>query len=110
MYFCKKNNTMDLTQEDWVSQFEADQNAVMLDVRTEDECNQGIIECSINIDIHKEQEFVVAIEVLDKSKNYYVYCRSGVRSAKACAIMNELGIKNAYNLLGGIIEWNGDIV
>ena len=40
---------MDLTQEDWVSQFEADQNAVILDVRTEAECNQGIIDSSINI-------------------------------------------------------------
>ena len=109
VYFYQKN-AMDLTQEDWVSQFEADQNAVMLDVRTEDECDQGIIESSINIDIYKEPEFVAAIEALDKSKNYYVYCRSGVRSAKACAMMNELGIENAYNLLGGIIEWNGDIV
>ena len=109
VYFYQKN-AMDLTQEDWVSQFEADQNAVMLDVRTEDECDQGIIESSINIDIYKGPEFVAAIEALDKSKNYYVYCRSGVRSAKACAIMNELGIENAYNLLGGIIEWNGDIV
>ncbi|MFM9826524.1 rhodanese-like domain-containing protein [Flavobacterium sp.] len=101
---------MNLTQEEWVSQFEADTNPVILDVRTEDECNQGIIENAINIDIHKGTEFMAAIEALDKTKNYYVYCRSGVRSAKACQIMNELGIENAYNLLGGIIEWNGDIV
>jgi len=101
---------MNLTQEDWVSQFEADENAVILDVRTEDECNQGIIENSINIDIHKGQDFIDAIEALDKNKNYYIYCRSGVRSAKACEIMNELGFENTYNLLGGIIEWNGDIV
>jgi rhodanese-related sulfurtransferase len=101
---------MNLTQEEWVSQFEADTNALILDVRTEDECNQGSIENAINIDIHKGPEFMAAIEALDKTKNYYVYCRSGVRSAKACEIMNELGIENAYNLLGGIIEWNGDIV
>jgi len=101
---------MNLTQEEWVFQFEADTNAVILDVRTEDECDQGSIENAINIDIHKGPEFMAAIEALDKTKNYYVYCRSGVRSAKACEIMNELGIENAYNLLGGIIEWNGDIV
>lgn len=101
---------MNLTQEEWVSQFEADTNALILDVRTEDECNQGSIENAINIDIHKGPEFMAAIEALDKTKNYYVYCRSGVRSAKACEIMNELGIENAYNLVGGIIEWNGDIV
>jgi rhodanese-related sulfurtransferase len=101
---------MNLTQEDWVSQFEADENAVILDVRTEDECNEGIIADSINIDIHLGQGFIDKIEALDKNKNYYVYCRSGMRSAKACEIMNELGFENTYNLLGGITEWNGDIV
>jgi rhodanese-related sulfurtransferase len=101
---------MNLTQDQWLLQFEADDNAVILDVRTEDECNQGIIAHSINIDFNKTAEFLAAVEQIDKSKNYYVYCRSGIRSAKACDIMNELGIENTYNLLGGIIEWNGDIV
>jgi rhodanese-related sulfurtransferase len=40
MYFLQKNNTMNLAQEDWVSQFEADENAVILDVRTEGEFNE----------------------------------------------------------------------
>jgi rhodanese-related sulfurtransferase len=110
LVFLQKKNIMNLTQDQWASQLEADKNAVLLDVRTEDECNQGIIEGAINIDIHKGQEFIDAVEALDKTKNYYIYCRSGMRSAKACEIMNELGIENAYNLQGGIIEWNGDIV
>jgi predicted sulfurtransferase len=25
-------------------------------------------------------------------------------------IMNELGFENAYNLVGGIIEWDGEVV
>ena len=101
---------MNLTQEDWVSNLEADENAVILDVRTEDECNQGVIPNSINIDIYEGQAFLEKLETLDKSKNYYVYCRSGARSAKACEAMNNLGFENAYNLMGGIIDWNGDIV
>lgn len=101
---------MNLTQQDWVSQLEADENAVILDVRTEDEYNDGIISNAINIDIHQGPVFVSEIDALDKSKNYYVYCRSGARSAKACEIMNELGIENTYNLTGGILAWNGDIV
>ena len=101
---------MNLTQEDWVSQFEADENAVILDVRTEDEFNEGFIANAINIDIHRGQDFVNEIETLDKSKNYYVYCRSGMRSAKACEIMNELGFENAYNLVGGILDWDGEVV
>ena len=74
---------MNLSQEDWISQFEADENAVILDVRTEAEYNDGIILNAINIDIHKGQEFIAELEALDKSKNYYVYCAAGVRSANA---------------------------
>ena len=63
-----------------------------------------------NAAYNKGQGFIYEIEELDKNKNYYVYCRSGARSAKACQIMNELGINNAYNLLGGILDWEGDTV
>jgi len=101
---------MNLAQEVWVDQLENDGNAVILDVRTEDECNEGMIPGAINIDIYKGQEFINLIEELDKSKNYYVYCRSGARSGQACSIMNQLGFENTHNLLGGIMEWNGEVV
>ena len=101
---------MNLTQEDWVSQFETDENAVILDVRTEAEFNEGIIANAINIDIHLGQGFISEIEALDKTKNYYVYCRSGMRSVKACEIMYQLGFENAYNLIGGITEWDGEVI
>ncbi len=101
---------MNLTQQDWTEQLENDENAVVLDVRTEDECSDGIITDAIMIDINKGQFFINEIETLDKSKNYYVYCRSGVRSAKACEIMNELGFENTYNLLGGFMQWDGEVV
>jgi rhodanese-related sulfurtransferase len=101
---------MNLTQEDWIEQLEADENAVILDVRTEDECGDGIIENATIIDIHQGQAFITAIERLDKTKNYYVYCRSGARSGKACELLNEIGIDNAYNLTGGMLAWEGDVV
>jgi rhodanese-related sulfurtransferase len=100
---------MNLTQEDWVSKYEANENSVILDVRTEKECNEGMIPNAINIDIYEGQAFIEKLEALDKSKNYYVYCRSGARSAKACEVMNGLGIENAFNLMGGILDWNGEV-
>ncbi len=100
----------DLTQEEWASQLAGDNNAVILDVRTDAEVADGIIPNAIHIDIYKGQEFISEIEDLDKSKNYYVYCRSGNRSGQACAIMEELGFENSYNLEGGILEWGGDLV
>ena len=101
---------MNLEQEVWRDQLNEDANAVILDVRTEDEFNEGIIPGAINIDIYKGQGFIYSIEELDKSKNYYVYCRTGGRSGQACSIMRELGFENAYNLLGGIMNWEGEVV
>jgi rhodanese-related sulfurtransferase len=101
---------MNLSQEDWISQFESDENAFILDVRTEAEFNDGFIANAIQIDIHQTADFLEQIQKLDKNKNYYVYCRSGARSAKACTIMNELGFENTYNLVGGILDWDGEVV
>lgn len=100
---------MNLSQKDWTKQLEEDNNSVVLDVRTQDEINEGIIPNAIHIDIYRGQGFIYEIDQLDKSKNYYVYCKSGGRSAQACAIMNQLGFKNAYNLIGGITDWQGEV-
>lgn len=99
----------DLTQEEWAANFDNDTNGFLLDVRTPEEFEQGFIPGATNIDIRGGQEFIDEIEKLDKNKNYYVYCRSGARSGQACAIMNQLGFENTYNLSGGILEWEGDI-
>lgn len=100
---------MNLTQEDWWSKLQEDENAVILDVRTEDEWNDGIIPNAINIDIYKGQGFIYKVEELDKSKNYYVYCKAGGRSAQACNIMNQMGFETTYNLMGGFSEWDGPV-
>jgi len=99
-----------LTQEEWAEQLAKDDNAVVMDVRTEAEVADGIIVNAIHIDIYKGQEFISEIEDLDKSKSYYVYCRSGNRSGQACKIMEQLGFENAYNLEGGMLQWTGDII
>ncbi|MES2543753.1 MAG: rhodanese-like domain-containing protein [Bacteroidota bacterium] len=105
----KINHKMNLNQEDWVNQLNQDSNIIILDVRTEEECNEGIIPNAIQLDIRKSNEFLSAIQEFDKTKNYYVYCRSGARSEQACSVMNQLGIINAYNLLGGMMQWQGEV-
>ena len=100
---------MDLSQKDWWEGFLKDQDAIILDVRTEEEVASGKIPNSINIDIYKGQGFVYQVEELDKNKTYYVYCRSGARSAQACSIMNQLGFEKTYNLIGGIMQSEGPI-
>lgn len=98
-----------LTQQQWTERLESDSNAIILDVRTPEEFNSGKIPNSINIDVYKGQGFIYLVDELDKTKNFYVYCRSGARSGQACSVMNQMGIPNAYNLLGGIMEWRGEV-
>ncbi len=41
---------------------------------------------------------------LDKSRTYYIYCRSGKRSHGACLKMQKQGFK-VYDMEGGILNW-----
>jgi rhodanese-related sulfurtransferase len=99
----------DLSQEEWVLKISEDENAFILDVRGEEELEEGYIPNAKNIDIYLGQGFIDELEKLDKTKNYYVYCRSGNRSGQACAIMNSIGFENTYNLADGFMNWEGDI-
>lgn len=99
----------DLTQHEWISKLKADNNAVVLDVRTPEEVAEGIIPNAKHIDIFKGQGFIEEIQQLDKTKTYFVYCKAGGRSGQACAVMNQLGFNKTYNLLGGFSEWKGEV-
>ena len=82
---------------------------VVLDVRTPEECKEGMISEAMQINFLASHDFVSAVEDLDKAKTYFVYCRSGNRSAQACHYMDIKGFKT-YNLMNGIIGWDGEII
>lgn len=100
-------NEINATQ--WQEKTANDSQAIILDVRTEDECEEGVIPGAVQIDILNPASFIEKAQKLDPTKNYYVYCRSGGRSAQACAVLHSLDIKNTFNLVGGITEWDGPI-
>jgi rhodanese-related sulfurtransferase len=93
-----------LNVTEFKSNIKEDNNAVIIDVRTPEEEVEGVIENAVNINI-MDPSFPAKVMDLDKSKNYYVFCRSGGRSATACQFMEKNGL-NAYNLEGGIQAWN----
>ena len=101
---------MDLSQNKWKFELESDNNSFILDVRTLEEYNAGHIPNATLIDINKPKDFLEKILALDNSKNFYVYCRSGSRSSKACQIMKHYGFRVVKNLLGGFLEWDGEYV
>lgn len=82
------------------------QGAQLLDVRTPEEWNEGIIEGAIMANVF-DADFEAQLAKLDKGKPVAVYCKSGGRSGQAMAKMHELGFKEVYNLNGGIGAWKG---
>ncbi|NNK80144.1 MAG: rhodanese-like domain-containing protein [Flavobacteriales bacterium] len=98
-----------LKEEKWRLGLKNDPNAVVIDVRTPAEWNDGIIPESVMANIMGGPDFVEKMRSWDKSKEYYVYCRSGNRSFHACRAMAKEGF-TCYNLEGGILAWKGEIV
>lgn len=87
-------------QDVTIDQALANEDAVLLDVRTPEEVSQGIIPGAIHIDV-KNSNFKVEVAKLDKAQTYMVYCRSGGRSKTASDIMVNLGFEEVNNVLGG---------
>ena len=77
---------------------------ILIDVRTDEEIKISKISGSINIDFDSES-FYDSLLTLDKSKKYFIYCRSGRRSTIAVNYMRENGFHESYNVDGGINSW-----
>ena len=99
----------DMTQEEFKAwETELPEDVVILDVRTDPEVAEGMIEGAIQID-YRGENFRDEVAKLDTSKTYVVYCRSGGRSAAASQIMSEeFGFENVNNLLGGYSEYSSE--
>ena len=106
----KKQTTMnELLPNDWVELQTQTSGSIILDVRTEEEFESGYIAGAKNLDIRGGADFISSIEELDKTKAYFVYCRSGTRSGQACQLMEKMGFEQVYNLEGGVLAWEGDL-
>jgi rhodanese-related sulfurtransferase len=79
-------------------------NALVLDVREKNEYDAGHILSSKLIPLGKLKERLGELEKY-RERPVIVVCRSGQRSASACAMLGKQGFAQAYNLNGGIIAW-----
>ena len=75
----------------------------VLDVRNETEAAIASLEGTDLLCPHDALDRVV--DQLPKDREILVYCRSGGRSAFACAWLEAQGFASTYNLDGGINEW-----
>ena len=92
---------------DGVKNFRQTPNAILLDVRTEEEYSEVHIGGSTNLPLQKIE--IATSIITDKNKPLFVQCRSGVRSAKAVAILKKMGYTNVKDI-GGILDYQDEIV
>ena len=94
---------VNITAEEAKQIMDSEEGYIILDVRTQEEYDQGHIPGAIVISHEKIAE--KAEEVLtDKDQLILVYCRSGRRSKIAAEALVELGYTNIKEF-GGIIDW-----
>ena len=103
----KENNQgavyVNITAEEAKQIMDTEEGYIILDVRTQEEYDQGHIPGAIVISHDEIAE--KADEVLtDKDQLILVYCRSGRRSKIAAEALLELGYTNIKEF-GGIIDW-----
>ena len=99
---------VNITAEEAKRIMDSEEGYVILDVRTQEEYDQGHIPGAIVIS-HEEIAEKAEEVLTDKGQLILVYCRSGRRSKIAAEALVELGYTNIKEF-GGIIDWPYEIV
>ena len=98
----KKGPWATITAEEAKARLDANEDAILLDVRTQEEYDGGHIPgavCFPNEDILPELPLPFG-----KDAEILVYCRSGRRSAEAAEKLTDMGYTNVADF-GGIRDW-----
>jgi adenylyltransferase/sulfurtransferase len=77
----------------------------LLDVREPREYDINRIEGSILIPLGELNKRIDELPTGPDAPDIIVYCKSGIRSAKAVNLLREKGFARVQNLRGGILEW-----
>ena len=103
----KENNQgavyVNITAEEAKQIMDSEEGYIILDVRTQEEYDEGHIPGAIVIS-HEEITEKAEGVLTDKDQLILVYCRSGRRSKLAAEALAELGYTNIKEF-GGIIDW-----
>ena len=80
------------------------ENAIVLDVREENEYTQGHILNSMHIPLSQLSERISRLEKY-RDRPIIASCMSGSRSGRACSLLKKNGFEKVHNLKGGIVAW-----
>ena len=78
-----------------------DKQAVLVDVRSNQEYKEYHLEGSINLPFY-DLKSDCEKELKDKNATIILYCQTGIRSKKALKILENKGYQNLYEIKGGL--------
>lgn len=111
MYALAKKEKIQLSKdifpsEAWelISKNRKGDDLVIIDVSTPREYENLHLEGAINVNLFS-RFFKTRLDVLNKSKTYVIYCKVGGRSKIAKKLMQQLGFRTVYNIVGGTLLW-----
>lgn len=79
-------------------------NVVIIDVSTPQEYKDLRLGGAINVNL-LSRFFKSRLDVMNKNKTYVVYCKVGGRSKIAQKLMQQIGFRTVYNIVGGTLLW-----
>lgn len=95
----------EITAKELEQKLNAGQDLNIIDVREDTEVATGKIPGAKHIPLGHIPDH---LEKLDKNEHYYLVCRSGGRSGRACEFLVQHGFR-ATNVAGGMLAWEGEI-
>ncbi|MFD0048414.1 rhodanese-like domain-containing protein [Actinomycetes bacterium NPDC127524] len=102
-WFNQRRIVKTLSQDEFVAGY---RKAQLIDVRETSEYDNGHILGARNIPLTQMKP---RLKELRPDKPVYLYCQSGLRSARAAQLLHKKGYKELYHLKGGFKQWSGKI-
>ncbi|WP_223591407.1 rhodanese-like domain-containing protein [Neobacillus bataviensis] len=102
-YFYQKRIVKTVTEEDFRSGY---RKAQLIDVREPNEFEGGHILGARNIPMSQMR---MRMKEIRPDMPVYLYCQSGMRSARAAQFLHRKGYKDLTQLQGGFKKWSGKV-
>ena len=98
----------DVSNDEFAALIASKEGALLLDVRTPEEWNDGHLEGAAHADYWgDEAAFEAAMNAIPRDRPVLVYCEGGGRSGLTAKELIEAGHQEVYNLEDGISGWKG---